>query len=314
MNTRKLLAAVLFLAVAAGALVYTNSQKHVNSNENNLAVPTAGVHDVTTGPITFEGMQDKRSKMGLVAHAFGTIDGVTYTNSIEAFKESYEKGFRYFEVDLVLLNDGNILTAHDAHEADYGLDKPFTRATREELAGAKVNGKYTPLFGDQFIKLVRDYPDVYIMLDTKMEHTKIIASLADAAGRDPGVMNRLIPHVSDQKNLDEVRAVYPFKYTMLALFRLLSERPYSEEEIISYVQRNNITTVMVNIRENDISMAKIDNGTTPGTFSFKHLHERLNSVHIPHYVHSTAEEERIKQFRGMGVGVYSNGVIPNENK
>jgi len=44
---------------------------------------------------------------GHVAHAFGEIDGIFYTDSRDAFLLNYERGFRTFEVDLVLLQDGS---------------------------------------------------------------------------------------------------------------------------------------------------------------------------------------------------------------
>jgi hypothetical protein len=43
---------------------------------------------------------------GFVAHAFGAVDGHTYTNSLEAFQRNYARGFRVFEVDHVLLATG----------------------------------------------------------------------------------------------------------------------------------------------------------------------------------------------------------------
>jgi hypothetical protein len=51
---------------------------------------------------------------GFVAHAFGSIDGHTYSNSLEAFQRNYGRGFRVFEVDHLVLADGTVLLAHDA--------------------------------------------------------------------------------------------------------------------------------------------------------------------------------------------------------
>lgn len=48
-----------------------------------------------------------------IAHSGGEIDGITYTNSLEALNYSYDKGFRYFELDLVEDVYGNVLAAHD---------------------------------------------------------------------------------------------------------------------------------------------------------------------------------------------------------
>ena len=72
---------------------------------------------------------------GFVAHAMGSVNGLLYSNSLEAFQRSLGRGFRVFECDHVLLADGTALVAHDGLEANYGLDKPFRQATWAELAG-----------------------------------------------------------------------------------------------------------------------------------------------------------------------------------
>jgi glycerophosphoryl diester phosphodiesterase len=61
-------------------------------------------------------MAPRASPSAYIAHALGSVDGYVYTNTVEAFEESYAKGFRLFECDLVLLRDGTVLVAHDRLE------------------------------------------------------------------------------------------------------------------------------------------------------------------------------------------------------
>jgi hypothetical protein len=75
---------------------------------------------------------------GFVAHAMGSVSGLLYSNSLEAFQRNLGRGFRVFECDNVLLADGTALVAHDGLEANYGLDKPFRDATWPELAGRRT--------------------------------------------------------------------------------------------------------------------------------------------------------------------------------
>ncbi len=265
------------------------------------AVSTENVH-----PIQFDAIQDKTEINGLVAHAFGMVDGESYTNSIEAFNVSYKQGFRLFEVDFMPLKDGNIITAHDLHEQNFGLTGAFTDYSKADLIGKKYNGKYTPLFAEEFIELLRKYPDIHVILDTKAGHTDIIRTLVRTAKGDPSVLDRLIPHVSNQENYDAVMAEYKFPQTMLALYRLLSLQKMSQEEIVGYIHKNNIAAVMINIKEDDATLANIGNDG-PGKFSFRKFHELLNKERIPHYVHSAKTVEDVARFRDMGVGVYSDG-------
>jgi hypothetical protein len=48
-------------------------------------------------PLRQETFASRYDPYGFVAHAFGAIDGHTYTNSLEAFRRNYGRGFRVFE-------------------------------------------------------------------------------------------------------------------------------------------------------------------------------------------------------------------------
>ena len=118
-------------------------------------------------PLRPESLTSGYNPYGFVAHAFGAIDGRIYSNSLEAFQRNYGRGFRVFEVDLVRLADGTALLAHDGLEANYGLNKPFTQATWADLAGHKYLGRYTILRVQELARLLRQHPDMYVILDSK---------------------------------------------------------------------------------------------------------------------------------------------------
>ncbi len=299
----------LAVTIVLGLMAWTILVTFKQGVEKQQAQPSNVLGEATGCQIDFNNLQQHDSQSGLIAHALGTINGDLYTNSVEAFNESYRKGFRYFEVDLVRLRDGTVVTAHDEHEVNFGLTKKFAEITKAEFSGRKYDSKYTPLIDTQFVQLVKDYPDVCVILDTKGQHVEIIKRLAEVAHHNPFIMDRLIPHISDEANLKSIEAVYPFKATMLALYRLLNIRPYSEDEIINYIRQDNISAVMMNINADDPTLAKISNGRAPGIFDYEQFHNRLNLARIPHYVHSTSDPGQIKQFRREGVGVYSNGVF-----
>ncbi|MEZ8392259.1 glycerophosphodiester phosphodiesterase family protein [Vibrio splendidus] len=50
---------------------------------------------------------------GLIAHAGGGINGLKYTNSLEAMEQSIEHGFKMVELDLLISSDGRIVAVHD---------------------------------------------------------------------------------------------------------------------------------------------------------------------------------------------------------
>ncbi|AQT83571.1 hypothetical protein B1222_02595 [Paenibacillus larvae subsp. pulvifaciens] len=53
------------------------------------------------------------SEHKMIAHALGMVGGQDGTNSYEAFLANYKKGFRIFEVDLILTSDGKLAARHD---------------------------------------------------------------------------------------------------------------------------------------------------------------------------------------------------------
>ena len=58
-----------------------------------------------------------RVKRGvLVARALGAMGPLRNTNSIEAFKCNYDRGFRWFEVDLALTSDNELVCFHKGDE------------------------------------------------------------------------------------------------------------------------------------------------------------------------------------------------------
>ena len=165
---------------------------------------------------TIEDLWNGVEASGYVAHALGGIDGNFYTNSREAFVSNYEKGFRTFEVDLVLLQDGSAFCAHDGTEWMYGLDRPFLQTTADELSGRACLGKYTPLTGSELLDLASEYTDAYFLVHTKRTaqgstHDILRALVSEAEERHPSVLDRIIPRTLGLGDLRKVADIYPFR-------------------------------------------------------------------------------------------------------
>lgn len=81
-----------------------------------------------------------------IAHGGGEVDGVRYTNSLEAMNESYDNGFRLFELDIIKTKDGHYVASHDwqhwAKITGYTGELPVTR---EKFLEYKIYKKYTPM-------------------------------------------------------------------------------------------------------------------------------------------------------------------------
>ena len=53
------------------------------------------------------------TKYHFISHSGGGIDGKNFSNSLEAWNESYEKGNRLFDVDMMFTQDGVLVARHD---------------------------------------------------------------------------------------------------------------------------------------------------------------------------------------------------------
>jgi len=76
----------------------------------------------------------------LIAHAGGEVEGIRYTNSLDALLNS-SNYFDLIEVDVVLGRDGPLI-AHDGLEKNYLLDRKFSSVTTSEFSSAKYLNRF----------------------------------------------------------------------------------------------------------------------------------------------------------------------------
>jgi len=89
-----------------------------------------------------------------IAHAGGAIDGINYTNCVEAMDLSYSKGCRLFELDLCLTTDGKIVAVHDP-----------PGVTEEEFMNNLIHNKYSPMNMKTINEWFQKHPDAILVTD-----------------------------------------------------------------------------------------------------------------------------------------------------
>lgn len=236
----------------------------------------------------------------MIAHAMGGINGHDYTNSYEAFLVNYEKGHRVFEVDLILTEDGKLAARHDwlAYTADLlqpGLpdDKKGVSLTLRDFKGVPILDKYKALSFKDVVRLMQQYPDIYIVTDTKetdpelvREQFRLIKEGAEAV--DPAILDRIIPELYTEEMVETVNGIYPFPNKLYSLYQ--SADP--ADEIVGFVREQGIRTVAMPIERAQ---------TMPD------LMKGLNGLGVKTYVHSVNSEEEIRSLADLGVyGVYTD--------
>lgn len=156
----------------------------------------------------------------LIAHACGTFNGMVYVNSVEAFINSYEEGFRRFEVDLHMTKEGDLMSIHNISGYNF---LPYNDFEKVNMQGVKAllgeipfiaNSKrfmptnygikeeykmrgLTPITPTWLAILCIKFSDIEFILDTKstnpkiyMEQYKIIRDSFDKYGSD---FNQIVP-------------------------------------------------------------------------------------------------------------------------
>lgn len=267
-----------------------------------IAVATAGIAGCADDPVepgfcaesAPPGELAPFEEHGFVAHALGSPQGLLqtepYSDTREAFEASYRNGFRAFEVDLILLADGEVLVAHDYREDQYGLtDGTFPTMTRPELEGLQFEGKYEIMFSDDLIGMMVDHPDVWMILDTKLEAGTEIARVLLELAPDDGVRDRMVPHLTSEEHVAQLAEIYPFPERMLAHYQWTGD----DAEHLERMERLGLDDIMMsfNYRWSEETQAAMD----------------AAGHHV--WVHTPHDVADIERFRDRGVGVYTDGWI-----
>jgi glycerophosphoryl diester phosphodiesterase len=259
-------------------------------------------------PLRPETIADRFNPYGFVAHAMGSIDRHTYTNSLEAFQRNYGRGFRVFETDLVRLKDGTALLAHTGLEPNYGLNKPFQQSTWADLRGHKYLGRYTILRSQDLVGLLRSHPDAYVILDSKYAEVEIFRTLLRQAP-ERSLRERILPHIVDQAMLNAMRTVYPLQNYVLALYRTQFHNRYDDPVVVDFTRRNRAPSISMwwRTRNPSISLNANHFQERRYTASFVAALKAAGAVPSVHSIDNPADAQR---FWDLRVALYSNEPFP----
>ena len=102
-----------------------------------------------------------------IAHAGGAIDGLSYTNCMEAVNNAISKGIVYIELDLCITSDSVLVAAHDwAHfNKITGYEGVDSAPRFEDFKTRKIHGKYTPISYIDIVQILRAHPNIFLVTD-----------------------------------------------------------------------------------------------------------------------------------------------------
>ncbi len=171
------------------------------------------------------------SSLYWIAQGLGAVEGKAATNSLEAFKESYKKGFRVFEIDLRLTKDDEVCAS--AEEAAMATDKKKFLAT-------KVMEKYEPLCLEGLTRLLKEYPEAFFVLDVNPTkdpnetYRRIYQKLFRAWSETTEFWTRVFPQIYQETDLGFLKGFYRFHSVIYNVTRTKS----TDDALVMFVAKS----------------------------------------------------------------------------
>jgi glycerophosphoryl diester phosphodiesterase len=257
-------------------------------------------------PLQPQSLVEAYDTYGYIAHAGGGYAGRRYTNTRDAVLHNYDRGFRVFELDFVVLADGTVLAAHEGLESHYGLTGPFSAATWADMRDTRFDHRFTIMRSDEVVEVLREHPDMYVIVDTKRRHDYIFRRFVSQTGGSHSLMDRVMPHIRDQAELDRCRNTWPLRNYMVALYRTQSAGEFDDPEVVQFVRDNRAPGVMMWWRQRDsrLTLAQNHHAGRRFTPTFARQIQAAGAVAAGH---SISNDAYVPRFASLGVGIYSDG-------
>jgi glycerophosphoryl diester phosphodiesterase len=223
----------------------------------------------------------------LVAHAGGGIEDMDYLNTLEALDLSYNKGFRFIELDFEWTSDGYLVLLHDWKGTFLRYyDAPPRRYSLEEYKNLKIINGMTNLTLDDLARWIKQHPDTFIITDIKGHNIRALAMIKE---RFPELIGSLIPQIYHFREYFPVREL-GFRDIILTLYKAR----YSDEAVLKFSERYPLTAV-----------------TMPIDYALTDLPQELKRIGIPIYAHTVNEVSLQHKLYANGVfGIYTDFLTP----
>lgn len=196
-------------------------------------------------------------KQDYVAHALGGIDGFAYTDSKEALENSYNNGFRLFEVDVKLTSDEKLVCVHGWSKSDYekrlGWEYNEDNAVMDydTFMSSKIRGQYTTMSFKDLAEFIEENNDIYIMIDigskSYEETKKIYTKIVEDCNNNSKILQRLIVGGHTKSMIKAVKECYNFKLINLywANDDKREESIKTKEKFVKYCKNNGISSLSI---------------------------------------------------------------------
>lgn len=240
----------------------------------------------------------------VIGHSFGAVEGSTYTGCLEAFLYNYGGGIRTFEVDLQITRDNKVVLRHDwDQEIQEGVSTDNI-PTQEQFLSIPIQGKFTPLSFRDLCLLMKEYPDIWIVTDSKytdydniVKQFTIMTQTAAECGAQE-VLDRFVVQIYNPDMYHAVMGVYPFKSFIFTMYQYWDGTPEQFTHICRWSVEHGIDAITMKYGQ-----------ATEDILNIAQCYDR------DVYVHTVNEVTEAQDFLDKGVrGIYTDYINPEDLK
>lgn len=248
----------------------------------------------------------------LIAHGFGAWEGIGSPNNYEAFLESYEEGFRNFEVDITISSDGIPLAAHDRMEKNYySLENKFSDYTAEEFLRSKLKNSGTTMSGPEILKLLEEYKDIRIVLDIKV-HDRNQAIGWFLTRLPKSQWPRVLTNVQTEDQIKRLLQEFPdYRGAFLQLAPWNENRIINDEDAKRLVTEYDLAGIFTWVEELDPDLDLIENNVKHKRWT-PTLADYMTEAGKATILHTTDNPELIEIRRALGAAIITDNSIPQQ--
>lgn len=226
----------------------------------------------------------------VIAHALGSVDGRCGTNSLEALEESYERGFRVFEADIILSSDEALVLRHDFESDSYYNFEQHMDDTpvmsKNEFLNTSINGIYTPMLFETLIDFMDSHKDIYLVTDTKNIDEKtikkqfsMIKSIVDR--KNPELYERIIVQLYNYEMKAIIDDICKFENYILTIYQMAN---VDYNRLGRYCNKNGIAVVTMPVER--VKKEHSDILHSYGVSVYTHTVNRIKLIESLHLYHN----------------------------
>ena len=171
----------------------------------------------------------------------GVWDRINYTNSRQALDYWYERGHRFFELDILLTSDGRLILLHDQLELQKYFDdtKDLATLTHAEFMGYRMGHGLRQMDLTSLVDWLVARPDAFVITDVRGNNVESLDYIQRNYGH---CLHQFIPQIYNFQEYIPVSGM-GYENIILTLYRINFNDRVVQGEVVSFAAKNELFAV-----------------------------------------------------------------------